>query len=446
LSSNVAPLPALGGAIASAVIGALFAGADIAITSLSASRLEALVDQSEGPRKQAYERIQRQDAKLRSRYLLGRVASTAVTAVCFLELFEGYLPSAGAAFWIALGTTIGVTSVLFEISTSLARKYADSAAALAAIWLRPLEIALLPLAIPLGWLGENLSRKDPEQPIDPRVTEAEVEALVDEGERSGLFGREPAEMIRNVLDFAERTAKDVMIPRSRVEAIELSTPIDRALRMVAESGHSRYPVYKEQIDNIVGLLYAKDLFQAVQIEESAEPKVGVKSLAELLRTTANFVAESQPLSTLLKEMKARRQHLAIVVDEFGSVSGIVTLEDVLEEIVGDIQDEHDTAAIEDLGDGRVMADAAISVKELFDYLGIGSDGAASGPMPRAASGGAEIPDTPAPEESDQPIGEMLTRRLGKIPEVGTAFSKFGLRFIVRASDDKHVDKVEVIRA
>ena len=415
------PLPALGGAIASLVFGALFAGADTAITSLSSTRLEALVDQAEGADKQAYLRIQQQDAKLRSRYLLGRVASTAVTAVCMLEIFEAWFPAGAGA--IALATSILFTSVLFEISTTLARKHADRSAVWAARWLRPLEIAMLPLAVPLGWMGSRLARRDGEQPIHPRVTEAEVEALVDEGERSGLFAREPADIIRNVLDFAERTAKDAMIPRAKVEAIDVTTPIDEVRRIVAESGHSRYPVYREQIDNVVGLLYAKDLFKTFHPSQR-DPKVGAEKVEDLLRTPANFVAESQPLATLLREMRSRRQHLAIVVDEFGSVSGIVTLEDVLEEIVGEIHDEHDTeGTIEDLGDGRVVADAAISMKELFAYLG------------------TELDPT-----TDESLGGMLTQQLGKIPEAGTALSRFGLRFIVRTADDKHVGKVEVIRA
>ncbi len=414
-------MPALGGAIASLLIGALFAGADTAITSLSSTRLEALVDQATGADKQAYLRIQRTDAKLRSRYLLGRVASPAVTAVCMLEVFEPFFPV--GAGWIALATSILFTSLLFEISTTLARKHSDRASVWAARWLRPLEIAMIPLAVPLGWLGSRLGRRDGEAPADPRVTEAEVEALVDEGERSGLFAREPADIIRNVLDFAERTAKDVMIPRNKVEGIDVSTPLDEVRTFVAESGHSRYPVYRDQIDNVVGLLYAKDLFKAVHpsLREPRAPHV--QKVEELLRTPANFVAESQPLATLLREMRSRRQHLAIVVDEFGSVSGIVTLEDVLEEIVGEIHDEHDTeGTIEDLGDGRFVADAAISMKELFAYLGTHLE--------------------PTPDES---LGVMLTQHLGKIPEAGTALSKFGLRFIVRSSDDKQVGKVEVIR-
>src|SRR5262249_53911404 len=146
------------------------------------------------------------------------------------------------------------------------------------------------------------------------------------------------EMIRNVLEFADRTARDVMVPREKVEAIEITTPIDRALRIVTEVGHSRYPVYKGRLDDVAGLLYAKDLFKA--LEGPSQP-----TLRELV-PPANFVAGPRPLSPLLREMRRRRHHLAIVVDELGGVAGIVTLEDILEEIVGDIRDEHDENAIE----------------------------------------------------------------------------------------------------
>lgn len=425
MSSSIVPWIALGGALFSSIVGALFAGADTALTSLSGARLEALLDQAQGPTKAALERIQQQDEKLRSRYLLGRVAATAVSAVAAYELFAPLVP--GAAAYLALGATVLLTSVLFEISTTLARKHADKAAPAAARWLRPLEMAFVPLAVPLGWLGKLVQGK--EQPVDRKVAEAEMEALVDEGERSGLFAREPAEMIRNVLEFAERTAGDVMVPRDRVDAIALSMPLEDVLQKVTESGHSRYPVYDGQIDNVVGLLYAKDLFRLVHWDPAAHTPTGhlvkedvPKTIESLVRSPANFVAESQRLSALLKEMRMRREHLAIVVDEFGGVSGIVTLEDVLEEIVGDIRDEHDDAGIEDLGDGRLVADAAVTMRDLGAYLGTDM----------------------TPEGGDDSLGGMLTQHLGKVPEAGTAVSKFGVRFIVRDADEDGVGKIEIV--
>jgi CBS domain containing-hemolysin-like protein len=345
---------------------------------------------------------------------------TALTAVFLTDVFQPFSPE--LAPYLGCLAAVIIAGTLFEISTTLARKHADWVAPAAARFMRPLEIALLPLAVPLSWIGAALGPKDGEAPSDPRVTGTEVEMMVDEVERAGLFGREPAEMIRNVLEFVDRTARDVKVPRSKVEAIELSTPLEKVLEIVTESGHSRYPVYKDQIDNVVGLLYAKDLFRVLE-----EHRLKKTALKEIMRSPANFVAESQSLSSLLREMRARRQHLAIVVDEFGGVSGIITLEDVLEVIVGDIRDEHDTeeAAIQDLGDGRLVADGGTSIGDLSAYLGAG----------------AEIQEA----GKDQSIEGMLRQHVGKIPEAGTAVSKYGLRFIVRDSDDKRIGKVEIVR-
>jgi CBS domain containing-hemolysin-like protein len=419
LSPNVVPLASLLAALFSAIVGSLFAGADTALTSLSATRLGALIEQATGRNKRALERIQQYDAKIRSRYLLGRVLCSALTAVFFVDVLRPFWPD--VALYLGCLAAAIAAGTLFEISTTLARKHADSVAPVAARFMRPLEIALFPLAVPLGWIAGALGPKDGEAPSDPRVTGTEVEMMVDEVERAGLFGREPAEMIRNVLEFVDRTARDVKVPRSKVEAVELSTPLEKVLEIVTDSGHSRYPVYKDQIDNVVGLLYAKDLFRVLE-----EHRLKNTSLKDIIRSPANFVAESQPLSSLLREMRARRQHLAIVVDEFGGVSGIITLEDVLEEIVGDIRDEHDTeeAVIQDLGDGRVVADGGTSISDLSAYLG------------------ADIQEG----GQHQSIEGMLMQHLGKIPEAGTAISKYGLRFIVRDADDKRIGKVEIVRA
>ncbi len=417
------PITPLLVAVLAALIGALFAAADTAVTSLSSARLGALIEQAAGSKRAALERIRRSHVLVRSTYVLGRIVGTAVVAAMFIQAFEPRFER--LAPYLSLGATVLLMGLLFEIATSLGRKHADWTAPAAARFLRPLELLLLPLSLPLSLVSGKIHRDDQPVSSDHRVSEAEVEIMVDQVEKSGLVGPEPAEMIRNVLEFAERTARDVIVPRSKVEAIEVSMPLEQVLKLVSESGHSRYPVYKDQLDNVVGLLYAKDLFKVLE-----EHRLKNTTLKEIIRSPANFVAESQPLSSLLREMRSRRQHMAVVVDEFGSASGIVTLEDVLEEIVGDIRDEHDDTEAEDppppiqeLGDGRLVASADISMSDLEAYLGADIDGGTG----------------------FDSLGDMLMQHAGKVPEAGTEISKFGYQFIVRDVDDKHIGKVEIVR-
>jgi CBS domain containing-hemolysin-like protein len=211
-----------------------------------------------------------------------------------------------------------------------------------------------------------------------------------------------------------------MVPRTRVSAIEVSRPLPEVLKIVASEGHSRFPVYRDKVDNIVGLLYAKDLFRLLK-----DVKLQQRPLIDLVRAPVNFVPETQGVSSVLREMRSRRLHMAVVIDEFGGVSGIVTLEDILEVIVGEIRDEYDTeeAPIQDLGDGRLLVDAAVSVDDLSAYLG------------------AKIPE----DDDYESLGGLLVHRAGKVPSIGTQIEAFEFCFIVREADEKRIIKVEIVR-
>lgn len=413
------PLVPLAGAAVSAIVGSLCAAADTAVHALSQARLAALIEESSGATKAGLERIQSNGVALRSRYLLGRIAAAGIVAavltMVLLERWPLWAPFLGCF------ATVVICGTLFEISTTLGARHADRAAPALARWLRPLEIALLPFALPMQLIGSRLATRTKELPANPKVVEHEVENMVDQAEKSGLFGRGPGEIIRNVLEFADQTAKEVMIPRAKVEAIEISTPAEQVLRQVSESGHSRYPVYKEQLDNVLGLLHAKDVFKVGDAYRA-------KSLAlkDILRP-ANFVAQSQQLVSLLRLMRRKRQHMAIVVDELGALAGIVTLEDVLEQIVGDIQDEHDDASeapVQDLGGGRYLASGDVSIGDLGVYLGT---------------------DIQVDGDYDS-LAKMLAHALGEAPKRGSEVQKFGMRFKVLDADESRVQKVEIVRS
>jgi putative hemolysin len=413
-------LEGLVGALVCAMVGSMFAAMDSALGSLSPARLAALHEESEGAARTRLGRYLANPTLDHSRWLVGRVVFTGLAAVLVANQLAPYVPHWTLAPVGALGALF-TYGTLAEIGTAVGRSRATGFALRLLPLIRPLELFLSPLAAPLSVIGRLTSKGlAPDAATEERVAETEVEWAVAEGQKQGSLGPEPAEMIRNVLELKDLVARDVMVPRTRVSAIEVDTPVAEVLQFVASEGHSRYPVYREKIDNVVGLLYAKDLFRLLRVG-----KEGSTPLAELIRTPVNFIPESQGVSTVLREMRARRLHMAVVIDEFGGVSGIVTLEDILEVIVGEIRDEYDTeeAPIQDLGEGRILADAAVSVHALSAYLGI------------------ELPESPDYES----LGGLLIHQAGKVPEVGAQIEAFGLFFVVRDADEKRVAKVEIVR-
>jgi CBS domain containing-hemolysin-like protein len=209
-----------------------------------------------------------------------------------------------------------------------------------------------------------------------------------------------------------------MVPRRRVLGLEIGTSLEKVVAVVSAEGHSRYPVYREHIDNLAGILHAKDLFAVVR-----DGKLGTTKLEDILRTPVMFVSETQPAAKILPEMRSRRLHMAVVVDEFGGTAGLITLEDILEEIVGEIRDEHDTAAqIQSLADGRLVADAAVSLADLAAHLG-----------------------KSLPEDGEfASLGGLIVHRAGRVPPVGSTLQINGFQLIVREADETHVVKVEII--
>jgi len=413
-------------AILATALGALFAAADSAIGSLPSTRLAALLEQDDVEHRAGLERIRDDVHELRSAYLAGRIVAAAIVTVVLAAPIGSRVAGAPGVALIVVASTI-LLAPAFLIAASMGRYRADLAG-LIVRWLRPLELMLWPLAFPLSRLAQRLTTREDDAPApvtetDKRIAEAEVEAMVDRVEEAGLVGAEPAEMIRNVLELADLRARDIMIARSKVEAVERATPLAEVRRMIAESGHSRYPVYDIQLDNVVGLLVAKDVFKAEADEVAGLP---AKKLSDLVRTPVNFVHEAQSLVSILREMRGKRQHLAIVVDEFGGVSGVITLEDVLEEIVGDIRDEHDeieVAPIRDLGDGHHLAEAEVSLDDLSAYLG------------------TELPE----DRRFVSLGGFLMHHTGGVPEVGTSLEKHGYRFTVVRADDTKVESVEIVK-
>jgi len=410
------------GVIGGAGLGALLAAVGVGLHALGEAGLQAM-SEGDGRNAKVAERVLRDLPAVQSRLLMGRVICVALAAA-----FVAYslLQSYGA--WMALAGVLA-TSVAYAVLATIAGTVLLQGSGQATLgvwkWLRPVDLLLTPIATPLRWIGDLVRRFVPQVEVeDPaRLAELTVEHVIEQGEETGTIAEEHAQMLRSVLEFKNTVAREIMIPRTQVVAFDIDTSIDEVLASVIESSHSRYPVYRGHIDQIEGILYAKDLFQVLG-ETSRGDRI---LLADVLRNPVFFAAESQKIGLLLREMQRRRSHMAVVVDEFGGAAGIVTLEDIVEEIVGEIQDEHDEEAplVHERAPGHYFVDAGISVYDLEEHLG------------------EAICEDKADFDS---LGGMLVHLAGQVPVIGATLVAGSYRVVVLDADERHVRRVEMVRA
>jgi CBS domain containing-hemolysin-like protein len=244
-----------------------------------------------------------------------------------------------------------------------------------------------------------------------------MERALAEYAKRGPGAEATSQLIHNVFEFRDKVARDVMVPRTEVVAVEVDTPVPDIIRLLAEEGHSRMPVFRENLDRIEGVLHARDLVPLL-----AHPELIV--LADILRP-AHFVPWSKPIDQLLREMQKRRLHMAFVVDEHGGIMGLCTIEDVLEQIVGDIQDEFDEVgkAVEVHADGTFTLQGQASVAEFN------------------AAAAAEVPE----DQGYETMAGFLNAVAGAIPSKGDRFFWKGWVFTVADADPRRVTKVRAAR-
>lgn len=255
-----------------------------------------------------------------------------------------------------------------------------------------------------------LSRRKLTHPDD---LEREIHDIIDACEARGLLTRQEGELIESIFEFKDTLVREVMVPRTEIVGVERSTPLENLIRLVLESGHSRFPVYEGTIDNIVGLLLAKDLLSFWGVPEEQ------RNLGQVLRP-AYFIPESKKISDLLRDLVERKIQLAIVIDEYGGTAGLITLEDILEEIVGEIYDEYDRLEprLIPQEDGSVLVDARVDVEELMDHF-----------------------QRPRPEGKFESVGGLLIHFLGRVPQVEDSVVIDGLELTVVAADARRAKQV-----
>lgn len=251
-----------------------------------------------------------------------------------------------------------------------------------------------------------------------KVTAEEIHDLIKISEEEGLVNEDEREMISSIFSLRSTVVREIMVPRTDMACVSVEAPVQELLRTIIACGHSRIPVFENNIDNIIGLLYAKDLLRYWG-EQQARLQV-----REIMRPPY-FIPETKNLEQLLQEFKHKHVHLAIVIDEYGGTSGLVTIEDLLEQIVGDIQDEYDSeeALFCANPDGSITADARMPVEDLEEYFGI------------------EIE-----RDKFDTVGGLIFHLTGKIPTMGELVAGNGLKLNILDADERRIIKVRIARS
>ena len=347
--------------------------------------------------------------------LLARIAWAALAAFLTLLLFELGRGPAVAAGWAILA--VGLLSLALEWgSRGLVRRSSEAALSRLTPLFAAARVVLAPAILLLAPLMGNSIAEDDNGEHDDEASDDEIDAFIEIGEREGILEPDEVELVRGAVDFGDTQVRSVMTPRTDIVAAPVNSSLDDLARLFVESRHSRLPLYEESIDNVAGILLMRDLLGGLQ----ATPRPPTADLAK----EAYFVPGTKPIDEMLREMQDRQQHLAIVVDEHGGTAGLVTMEDLLEEIVGEIADEHDEVEPEamQLEDGSWRVDGGLHLDELGSLVGVEID-----PM------------------AYETVAGLVLGELGDVPKAGVVVTAQGMRMTVEQVSDRRIQVIRVER-
>jgi magnesium and cobalt exporter, CNNM family len=412
------------------LLGALFVAAEIALVTVRRTRIEQLVD--EGNR----------SARVVQRLLAhpGRFLAVIQVGITFLALLAsayaaerqvdelaGFLrtfpiiaPYAQPLALVLITAVVSLATILFGelIPKLLALAHAERFALFVAAPVELLGRLLAPLVWVLNKMSSGFVRLLGVRETDPNtISTEELRIIVERGTEQGILEAEEEQMISAVMELGERRIHEVMVPRVDIVAVPVTATLDQVVDTIVRAGHSRIPVFEGTIDHIVGVLYAKDLLPYLK---GTEKRFDIRSL---MRPPV-FIPESRSIDDVLHEFQRSKVHIGIVIDEYGGTAGLVTIEDLLEEIVGEITDEYDKVEepmLEKLSDTEARIDGRASVDDLAEAFGIEMNGADA-------------------EEFDT-VGGLVYHYVGGIPKVGDTVSVDGLTLTVESTDGRRVGKV-----
>jgi putative hemolysin len=355
-------------------LSALFSGSEVALFSLDASAREELDSQRDPGALRVLKLLENPRPLLITILILNTVVNVgaailAASMIHNIAMTLGWSPSLTIVLEVLILTF--VLLVLSEITPKLiASRNAEAYSRHSSVVLRPLYSLLLPISLPIA-RSLNIVRSRFKADTHQRLSAEDLKVMADIGELHGTLEEEEAELIHSIVEFGETTVREIMVSRLDIVSLPVTATLAEALDVIRESGHSRLPLFVDHLDNILGIVYAKDLLPFLT-KADFHSRLDWTSVAR----PPMFIPMGKKLDDLLHDFQQKKTHIAIVVDEYGGTAGIVTMEDVLEEIVGDIRDEHDEredAMFERLEDGRYRFDARINLDEVFEELGLETD-------------------------------------------------------------------------
>jgi len=398
------PAILLAAAVLLVAFGGLMAAVDAAFSVSSNSDLNALA--SEGRNADALRRIADDPAPHANAVAFIRVLAETTAAVFVTVALDSLLPS---IWWAMLAAALLMTGITFVLVGASPRSYGRlHASRMLRTWspvVRGMRILLGPIAQALVKAGQRVT---PGTGRSSFASEEQLLSMVDEAASNALIEEDDRDLIHSVFDFTDQFVRAVMVPRTEIMTVDAAATTTEAMDLFLRTGVSRMPVVDDEADDVVGVLYLKDLVQFAYRDDLAWRGAPVRPIAR----PAIFVPESMRAETLLQQMKRDAVHVCIVIDEHGGISGLVTLEDLIEELVGEIADEYDRgpAEVVDLGGGRFRVNARLSVEDVGDLFGL------------------ELED----EDVDS-IGGLLSKALGQVPQPGAMATVQGLTLTGGAS-------------
>ena len=405
------------GAIILVGFGGLFAAIDAALSTVSIARIEELT-RDERPGAARLGRVVAERPRYINLVVLLRITCEVSATVLLASFLDGHL---GVSWGLFAAAAIMVVTSFVAIGVgprTVGRQNAYSIALVSALPLQAISVLLTPISRLLVLIGNALT---PGRGFrnGPFASEIELREVVDLAQQRGVVADEERRMIQSVFELGDTPAREVMVPRTEMVWIESDKTAGQATSLAVRSGHSRIPVIGENVDDIVGVVYLKDLVQQTYYSTNGGRDTTV---AQVMRS-AVFVPDSKPLDELLSEMQRDRNHMALLVDEYGAIAGLVTIEDVLEEIVGEIADEYDTdevAPVEDLGEREYRVSARLPIEDLGELYGLELD-----------------------EDLDvDTVGGLVAFELGRVPLPGAEVSWDGLRLRAEGGPD-HRGRVRI---